>query len=367
MAWHIVLFLCFSVIGVLLAFLFFSKRKGNRFANRLLGIYTLLFSFELTYNCLMWSGYLVKYEFVHFNFAQFPLWLCYGALVYIFVRAVLKNETFKWMDLFFLIPLVAIITLNFPFYSLSASSKLDVILNGTFAEYTWMPQGSIWAVILIMFFYGFLTYDRFGPSKNFGFKENKWLTWFVGSYLGFAIAFATYMFLVQFNIMNPSYDYFVDIVIVFFIGMLAFFGFAQPEIFEGKPIPKILPFIKYRKTGLSESLSLEMKNKLLNIMEHEKPYLENTLRLDDMAKKLNLSRNHTSQIINEHFNLSFFNFVNKYRVEEAKSLMTKSGGKATITQIAYDAGFNNRASFYKAFKKFEKQNPTEYINPKRAS
>lgn len=367
MAWHIVLFLFFVVIGTGIGLLFFFKKKGLRFANVLLGTYTLLFSFELFYNCLKWSGYLGTPEFVHFTFTHFPLWVIYGPIVFIFARTVLKKPGFEKEDVLFLIPILAIIILNAPFYLLGSSKKLEVLQNGSFGQYSWLPSGSIWVVVCFLFFYGILTYHRFGPRKNLGFRQNRWLKWFVGSYLGFAFAFASYIFLTRFNLMNPAYDYFVDLVIVFFISILSFFGFVQPEIFEGKSIQQLIPFIKYQKTGLSDTLSIEMKHKLERIMEEEKPYLENTLRLDDLARKLNLSRNHASQIINQHFDLSFFDFVNKYRVEEAKRLLTHPKEKATIAQIAYDAGFNNRASFYKAFKKFENQNPTQYLNPKQAS
>lgn len=367
MAWHIILFLFFVVIGTGIGLLFFFKKKGSQFANTILGVYTLLFSFELFYNCLKWSGYLGEIEFVHFTLTHFPLWLIYGPLVFIFVRAVLKNVKFKKSDSLFLIPVILIITLNAPFYFLKASAKKEILLAGTFNDYSWMPNWTIWAVILLMFFYGLLTYYQFGSRKNIGFTENKWLKWFVGSYFGFVLAFSSYIFLTRFNLMNPDYDYFVDIVIVLFIGVLSFFGFVQPEVFEGKSIKEIIPFVKYRKTGLSNTLSLEMKEKLLEIMNNKKPYLESTLRLDDLALQLNLSRNHTSQVINQHFNLSFFDFINKYRVEEAKKILTGTVEKATIVQIAYDAGFNNRASFYKAFKKFENQNPTQYLKPPRAS
>lgn len=119
---------------------------------------------------------------------------------------------------------------------------------------------------------------------------------------------------------------------------------------------------------MSEALSLEMKNKLLETMKKEQLYLNNSLRLDDLATKINLSSNHTSQIINEHFNLSFFDFVNKFRIDEAKNLLlqNKQDG-TTITQLAYDVGFNNRASFYKAFKKFADDSPSNYIRHIEAS
>nr|WP_299341910.1 AraC family transcriptional regulator [Allomuricauda sp.] len=367
MTWHILLFLFFTAVGSGVGILFFFKKKGNRFANILLGIYTLLFSYELLNNCLKWSGFLNRETFVHLTFTQFPLWVIYGPLLYVYVRKVTQNKDFQRNDVLFLIPILAIVILNSPFYLLGSQQKLNVLNTGTFGEHTWLPPFSIDAVIVLMFFYGFLIYLDFGPRRTPTFNENKWLKWFVGSYLGFALAFATYIYLTRFGIMNPNYDYFVDIVIVFFIASLSFFGFVQPEIFEGKTIKEVIPFVKYQKTGLSNALSLEMRNKLEEIMTQDKIFLENTLRLDDVARILNLSRNHTSQVINQHFNLSFFDFVNQYRIEEAKRLMTLGSPKSTMTQIAYDCGFNNRASFYKAFKKFEKQNPTEYLMVREAS
>ena len=84
--------------------------------------------------------------------------------------------------------------------------------------------------------------------------------------------------------------------------------------------------------------------------------------MNDLAEALDLSRNHTSQVINEHFNLSFFDFVNRYRIEAAARLLPEcEQDGATITQIAYEVGFNNRASFYKAFRKFMGISPTAYI------
>tara|TARA_R110002167_G_scaffold36675_17_gene115790 strand:- start:564 stop:1319 length:756 start_codon:yes stop_codon:yes gene_type:complete len=244
---------------------------------------------------------------------------------------------------------------------MDTAQKMEVVNHGSAFEHIIWPWYGIWVVIALMFFYAWYTYARFWGHKKIGFREHKWLQWLIGSYFGFVFMFALYIFLITFKLMDPGYDYFVDIVIVFFIGMLAYFGFVQPEVFDGRSIKKIIPFIKYRKTGLSDALSLEMKKKLIRIMQEEKPYLNNELRLDDISRLMNLSRNHTSQIINEHFNLSFFDFVNKYRVKEAKNLLiTNEANQLTMTQIAYDAGFNNRASFYKAFKKFSDLNPSAY-------
>lgn len=217
-----------------------------------------------------------------------------------------------------------------------------------------------------MFGYAFLTYFSFYADKKVGFRENVWLRYFTGSYFGFCLAFASYIFLVRFGLMDPSYDYFVDLLIVIFIGMLAFFGFVQPDVFAGRSVREMVPFIKYRKTGLTSGLSLKMKERLMRIMEDQELFLNSELRLNDLADALDLSRNHTSQVINEHFNLSFFDFVNSYRIDYAKKLLLRRiNDRSTIAQIAFEAGFNNRASFYKAFRKFTGISPSDFITRHR--
>ncbi|MEM9648740.1 MAG: helix-turn-helix domain-containing protein [Bacteroidota bacterium] len=119
---------------------------------------------------------------------------------------------------------------------------------------------------------------------------------------------------------------------------------------------------KYEKTGLSESFSLELKEKLEDIMLTQKPYLNQDFKLDDIADLLNISRHHASQVINENFKMSFYDFTNKYRIEEAKLHLQDFENKTqSISDIAYECGFNNRVSFYKAFKKITRTTPTTYL------
>ncbi|MBA4744853.1 MAG: AraC family transcriptional regulator [Muricauda sp.] len=120
---------------------------------------------------------------------------------------------------------------------------------------------------------------------------------------------------------------------------------------------------KYEKTGLSEAFSIELKNKLEHLMDKQKLYLNHELRLDDIAELLNISRHHASQVINENFNMSFYEFINAYRIEEAKNKLCSGfeNSSESISDIAYQCGFNNRVSFYKAFKKITHITPKEFI------
>jgi len=121
--------------------------------------------------------------------------------------------------------------------------------------------------------------------------------------------------------------------------------------------------LKYEKTGLSEAFSLELKNKLEHLMENEKLFLKHELKLDDIAELLDISRHHASQVINENFNMSFYDYINSYRIEEAKNKLCSDfeNSSQSISDVAFQCGFNNRVSFYKAFKKITHITPKEFI------
>jgi AraC-like DNA-binding protein len=76
---------------------------------------------------------------------------------------------------------------------------------------------------------------------------------------------------------------------------------------------------------------------------------------------LKVSSNHLSQVINSIEGRSFFDFINYYRIEAVKDIMTlKEQEHLTILGIAYECGFNSKAAFHRAFKKFTGLTPTEY-------
>ncbi|WP_165769887.1 helix-turn-helix domain-containing protein [Flagellimonas pacifica] len=97
-------------------------------------------------------------------------------------------------------------------------------------------------------------------------------------------------------------------------------------------------------------------------MNTKKVYLKHELKLDDIAELLDVSRHHASQIINENFKTNFYDYINGHRIEEAKYKLSKDRErKKSISDIAYECGFNNRVSFYKAFKKLTHATPTQFL------
>ena len=96
-------------------------------------------------------------------------------------------------------------------------------------------------------------------------------------------------------------------------------------------------------------------------MKTQKPYLTPALTLEKLAAQMTLQPRFLSHVINRYFECNFFDFVNSYRVEEAKNLLADSAqGEKTILDIMFDVGFNSKATFNTLFKKKVGMTPTEY-------
>ena len=156
--------------------------------------------------------------------------------------------------------------------------------------------------------------------------------------------------------------------ISFIILYISYTAFVYPSIFGlvhvNVPKPKPLDNVsnKYKKSGLTQALSLELKGKLLYLMNQEKIYRKNDINLRELSELLGTTRHNTSQIINEQFGLNFFELINKYRIDEAKKLLkNEHHQKVNIIQVAYQVGFNNKVTFNKSFKKYNKITPSEYV------
>jgi len=118
---------------------------------------------------------------------------------------------------------------------------------------------------------------------------------------------------------------------------------------------------KYAKSGLGEAQLAAYKERLEAAMRDDSVYLRADLTLPKLARVVDCSVNHLSQVINAGFNMSFFDYLNRFRVEHAKDLLAELDGKAgAVLNIAFTVGFNSNSAFYAAFKKHVGQTPAQY-------
>jgi ligand-binding sensor domain-containing protein/AraC-like DNA-binding protein len=118
---------------------------------------------------------------------------------------------------------------------------------------------------------------------------------------------------------------------------------------------------KYKTSPLDPQKVEEVVPLLLKLMTEEKIYLNPNLNLKTAAKQVRIHPNYLSRIINERFEMNFNDFINHYRIEEAKGMLQKTdGNERNILEIMYDCGFYSKSVFNTAFKKFSGTTPSEY-------
>ncbi|WP_049631586.1 helix-turn-helix domain-containing protein [Cellvibrio sp. pealriver] len=96
-------------------------------------------------------------------------------------------------------------------------------------------------------------------------------------------------------------------------------------------------------------------------MEVQKLFLKQNLNIDEFSKRINLPVKEVSAVINKHYGTNFFEFMNSYRVEEAKRLLGDSQhADMTVMDVLLHAGFNSKSAFHRFFNRLVGMSPTEY-------
>jgi AraC-like DNA-binding protein len=118
---------------------------------------------------------------------------------------------------------------------------------------------------------------------------------------------------------------------------------------------------RYAKSGLSAAGLHAVTGRLEDLMEGEQIYMDSQLSLPLLAETLGCSVNHLSQAINEGHGVSFFDFINGYRIREATSiLLGEHNASRSILDVALEVGFNSTSTFYAAFKKATGKTPAQF-------
>ena len=125
---------------------------------------------------------------------------------------------------------------------------------------------------------------------------------------------------------------------------------------------------KYAGFVLSEQKAEEYAGQLTYGFEVQKWYTDAELNLKTLSERSSIPAHYISRIINERFGKNFFDYVNSYRVEELKEkLLDPACNPIKIEEIAYMCGFNSKAAFHRAFKKYVGKSPTEYRQERTAT
>ncbi|MET0355946.1 MAG: helix-turn-helix domain-containing protein, partial [Cellvibrio sp.] len=115
------------------------------------------------------------------------------------------------------------------------------------------------------------------------------------------------------------------------------------------------------KEKVDEKLTDAAIQKVQTGMEEHKLYLKHNLNIEEFSKRIDLPIKEVSAVINKHYGTNFFEFMNKYRVEEAKRLLLDAScADMTVLDILLQAGFNSKSAFHRFFNRLVGVSPTEF-------
>jgi len=341
-----VLFFIAAAQGAFLSLVLFSSKKNGLHTRLTLGTLILSFSITLLFYVFYWVGIARNFREL-FNTTLQVVFL-FGPLVYLYVKRV-SGITLKRAELFHFAPFVVI----FAIYLVTMTQ------GGPLSEkYFYSP--AIRKILIVLQNLSLVSYSILVLDwmRKIELKKNNvkvFLSRLSILFLIFTLSFLSYYILSYSNLLKPEFDYAISLcmsIIIFYIG---YQGYFIPEIQNGFN----LTGDKYIRSGLSSNAERIYAEKLLKLIDDKKIYLNSELKISDLAHEMEISVHHLSQIINSHFNQSFSDFINSFRIKQAIEIMRNNERKSdTIIGIAYSSGFNNKVSFNNSFRKFTGVSPS---------
>ena len=376
--------------GFFFSFLLISIYLKKNAANSYLACLVLVFSVELVDEFFIQSRYYIY--FPKLSALSWAMDFLYGPLIYLYTRTVtarIPSIIFKTDALHFIPAISAAIGVVLLWTLFGSESFIDLALATAKVNFlvvvdvlqTFLSLISMLAYIKaslrILAAHNKRMQDHFSYSERVSLR---WLRNLLLSLLGLYISYVILLFspdLIWQGINVSNQAFYLAIVICLF--SWEYFGLRQLEIFSGVndtpatggiAIEKTYATVqsvdvveaepeKYLKSPLSAQQSISIQREIRLLMEREKLYLEAKLTLPELAGYVGLSANYVSQAINSD-GANFFDFVNAYRIEEAKQRLKNADQTCNVLEIALASGFNSKTAFYSAFKKHTGTTPTEY-------
>ncbi|MEM1322705.1 MAG: helix-turn-helix domain-containing protein [Bacteroidota bacterium] len=241
--------------------------------------------------------------------------------------------------------------------------ELLVRLGLPFRLYDWINDPLLFVDIWMGLFFGtgiFFIYRSVRLlSRNPQNKSILQLRW-----LAYALLLVLFVFGLVFIKVRAAYPFLFECVL---IGLFELFIFAfLYKVFAVVTWPSIFQTAKYGNKVFDQDKLAKLALRLEKVMQQQQPYLDKKLKLVDLSAMTGIPTNDLSQLFNKHYESGFYEYINTYRLQHLEQLILQAESeKYTIAALAEQSGFNNKATFYKVFKKKHNLTPTEYVKKQR--
>jgi AraC-like DNA-binding protein len=389
--------------ALFLILLIISKRE-RRISDFFLGF--IFFSFALSIG-FTWLELFNAENGYPFPWALNISWIfifLHGPALWFYIKSLsITGFRFRPVYLLHFVPFTGFFVAQYiTFFSLEPSHRIHLVINNTFQEWT-LYKLSVVGIGISTFTYYLWGLKQIRDRRqrlkhHFSRIDNKDLEWLRILIIVSLVVYAGNVGLFNLDLVFDIAPYHVLMLAAYsfasvYILVLGFFGLRQGNVFlsnnaghasetgraKGGPgddpagyladgagkLPGAVRPGQSPDRGSHSGADQEKQSFILQLtkyMEDQKPYLEPEITLSKLAGKLHVSPEYLSEILNKYLYRSFFDFINQHRVEAFKlACLADENAHLSIMGIAYDSGFNSKAAFYRAFRKYEKISPTEYM------
>lgn len=346
-----------------------NKGKPDFYLGTVLGLYAL--SIFLSYTDL----YNIKHGFPFpgiINLSWLVVFL-QGPALWFYIKSLSdRNFTFRPVHLLHFLPFIVFATVHYyDFIRLPLEERIYIAVNEVFKEKVFYKIAvlsigistityNLWALNLI---------KRYRKRLEYYFSKTDSidLSWLRTLIIATLIIYLVNVTLFNLDLIFRFTSYKVLLMLSYgfasvYMLIIGFFGLKQKNVFLSLPDVALDSRTNRSKKPVSGGENGSFVADFLTFMDAQKPYLDPELSLSKLSGLLRVKPEYLSEILNSNLNQSFFDFINRYRIEEFKKrCIDESSRNLSIMGIAYDCGFNSKAAFYRAFKKFENISPTAYI------
>ncbi len=347
-----------SAQGFFIAFLLSKRRVANRPAAIYLTALVVLVSILLFARLSFQAEWLVEYPYV----ILLPdlILFSFGPCMWLFIRHLLRLPTLSRRALWWhASPALFYITVVNLFLGLHLSGTLEWLDQRQIIISFYLIEGAGVVSLLVYLFASLRQVQRSQlTSEQPGYHSavDRFLPLFfrVGLVL---VGCWTVSFFFHIFFFDPAYVAYriFWLLLVAYLYWLAYVAVLKKELFD-------LPTAAMRRQKTDASTV----ERIQRFMDEQQPFLEPGLKLGDLATLLDLPRHELSQVLNQDFGQSFFDFVNAYRIQ---AFITRrrgpQGQQQSILQQAYEVGFNSKSAFNRAFRKATGESPRDFF--KRSS
>jgi len=312
----------------------------------------------LLFTCFTWIAHAVLYragliqQYPHLNKLYVPFLCITGPLWYIYIYTLHETDFKRSFHYHLIIPIAVTFCLSFPFYLESESFKREFIetnIDNVSSLMMFMATRYAEITIIVYTFMSmrYLQHVNRNAADNYSLNTTRvlWIFSLLATLAAITRLIGAITGISAISVVVPT---------MIVAGILVFLYLLSYR----KPVVLGLDRSDSSIKNVTDNDVLMLEGFRQQIMS-EKWYLDPDLKLQKLARKLSISPNKLSELINQIEGINFNQFVNKIRIQHAKSLMTDDP-KLSNDDIAYNSGFNSRTLFYGKFKQFTGTTPAEF-------